>query len=105
MQTSPPRTRTQATSSRAISLLKQSLADSERIFGPHHSETLLSRNSLAHAYRAANDLTRATPLYQQNLADCERILGPHHPHTLLSRNNLASAYFYAGDLARATPAP
>jgi hypothetical protein len=50
-----------------------------------------SRNNLAGAYQAADQLDQAIPLYQQNLTDTERILGPDHPDTLVRRTNLAAA--------------
>ncbi|MEU5664874.1 tetratricopeptide repeat protein, partial [Streptomyces longwoodensis] len=66
-------------------------------------DTLISRNNLAHAYRAAGDLGRAIPLYEATLARSEQALGDTHPDTLISRNNLAHAYRAAGDLGRAIP--
>ena len=73
----------------------------EQILGPHHPDTLNSRNNLANAYRDAGNLDQAITLHEQTLADRERILGPRHPHTLTSRNNLALAYQDAGNLDRA----
>jgi tetratricopeptide (TPR) repeat protein len=84
--------------SRAIPLLERTLADTERVLGPDHRDTLQSRNNLATAYQEAGRLDDALPLHQQTLADRERILGPNHPHTLNSRNNLAGAYYEAGRL-------
>ncbi|MFG1967624.1 tetratricopeptide repeat protein [Nonomuraea sp. NPDC049028] len=88
---------------RAIPLLKTTLAERERVLGGDHPSTLTSRNNLAGAYRAAGDLGRAIPLHEATLADCERVLGGDHPDTLASRNSLASAYQSAGDLGRAIP--
>ncbi|ESP95707.1 nephrocystin (plasmid) [Streptomyces sp. GBA 94-10 4N24] len=88
---------------RAIPLYERTLADSERVLGPDHPDTLLSRHNLAGAYESAGDLGRAIPLYERTLADSERVLGPDHPDTLLSRHNLAGAYESAGDLGRAIP--
>ena len=75
----------------AIILFEQTLADSERILGPDHPDTLTSRGNLARAYLYAGGLEQAINLFKQTLADSERILGPDHPHTLTSRNNLARA--------------
>ncbi|MFI7122639.1 tetratricopeptide repeat protein [Amycolatopsis sp. NPDC049868] len=75
----------------------------QRLNGPDHPDTLISRNNLAGAYESAGDLDRAVPLYEATLADRERVLGPDHPGTLRSRNNLAYAYQSAGDLDRAIP--
>ena len=79
----------------------QTLEDSTRILGPHHPDTLTSRNNLAYAYRDAGRLDEAIPLYEQNLEDSTRILGTNHPNTLISRNNLAGAYRDAGRLDEA----
>ena len=71
--------------------------------GPHHPDTLASRNNLAGTYRASGRLDKAITLYEQTLEDHTHILGPHHPHTLTTRNNLASAYHDAGRLDEAIP--
>ncbi|OLZ55184.1 hypothetical protein BS329_03930 [Amycolatopsis coloradensis] len=67
------------------------LADSERVLGPDHPNTLTSRNNLAGAYQAAGDVGRAIPLYEAALADSERVLGPDHPTTRAIRSNLDGA--------------
>ena len=77
--------------------------DFERVLGPDHPDTLVSRNNLAVAYRAAGRYAEAIPLHEQALAACERVLGPDHPDTLTSRNNLAVAYRAAGRDAEAIP--
>ena len=69
--------------------------------GPHHPDTLASRNNLAGAYRAAGRLDEAIALYEQTLEDSIRFLGPDHPDTLTARNNLAGAYRAAGRLDEA----
>ena len=66
------------------------VADSERVLGDTHPDTLTSRNNLAAAYRDAGRLDEAIPLYERTLADREQVLGDTHPDTLTSRNNLAS---------------
>jgi tetratricopeptide (TPR) repeat protein len=86
---------------RSIEIATTVLADSERVLGPDHPQTLASRHSLANAYRGAGQLDKAIPIYEQTLADRERILRPDHPNTLTSRNNLAGAYRYAGQLDKA----
>ena len=63
----------------AIILFEQTLADSERILGPDHPDTLTSRGNLARAYLYAGGLEQAINLFKQTLADGERILGPDHP--------------------------
>ena len=69
--------------------------------GPHHPDTLASRNSLAGTYRDAGRLDKAIALYEQNLEDSIRVLGPDHPSTLTSRFNLAGAYRASGRLDEA----
>ena len=69
--------------------------------GPHHPDTLASRNNLAGAYRASGRLDKAIALYEQTLEDSIRFLGPDHPDTLTARNNLAGAYRAAGRLDEA----
>ena len=76
---------------RAIPLYEQTLADSVRVLGADHPDTLTSRNNLAGAYEAAGDLGRAIPLYEQALADSVRVLGADHPQTKIVRGNLAAA--------------
>ena len=71
--------------------------------GPHHPDTLASRNNLAGTYRASGRLDKAIALYEQTLEDSIRILGPDHPSTLTSRFNLAGAYRAAGKFDEATP--
>ena len=85
----------------AITLFEKNLADSERILGPDHPDTLTSRNNLARAYLSAGMLEQAINLHEQNLADIGRILGPDHPDILAARNNLARAYLSAGMLEQA----
>ena len=87
----------------AIEYGQDLLADSERVLGETHPDTLTSRNNLAGAYQAAGRLAEAIPLYERTLADRERVLGETHPDTLSSRNNLAVAYQAAGRLAEAIP--
>ncbi|HZM66008.1 MAG TPA: tetratricopeptide repeat protein [Nakamurella sp.] len=88
---------------RAIVLGQAVLADCERVLGPDHQVTLVSRNNLAQAYQAAGQLADAIPLFEQTLTDRERVLGPDHPDILVSRNNLAHGYQAAGRLADAIP--
>ena len=71
--------------------------------GPHHPDTLASRNNLAGTYRASGRLDKAIPLYEQNLEDSIRVLGTDHPGTLTSRLNLAGAYQAASRLDEAIP--
>ena len=79
------------------------VADSERLLGADHPETLSFRNNLAAAYHDLGDMQRAIPLYEQVLADRQRVLGDDHPNTIVSRHNLAAAYAETGDVSRALP--
>ena len=69
--------------------------------GPHHPDTLTSRNSLAGTYRASGRLDKAIALYEQILEDSVRVLGTDHPGTLTSRFDLAGAYRASGRLEEA----
>ena len=85
----------------AIPLYEKALADSARVRGDEHPDTLISRGNLAGAYYAAGRLGEAIPLFEEVLADHVRILGDEHPDTLTSRNNLAYAYDSAGRVGEA----
>ena len=85
----------------AIALFEEVVADSVRVLGPDHSDTLTSRNNLAYAYDSAGRVGEAIALYEEVLTVRTRVLGPDHPDTLSSRNNLAYAYESAGRLEEA----
>jgi tetratricopeptide (TPR) repeat protein len=87
----------------AIEYGQELVADSERVLGQTHPDTLGSRSDLADAYQAAGRLDEAVPLFERTLADRERVLGETHPSTLGSRDNLAAAYRDAGRLDEAIP--
>ena len=81
--------------------LTDSVTQACDVLGPHHPDTLASRNNLAGTYRASGRLDKAIPLYEQTLEDSIRVLGTDHPGTLTARNNLAGAYRAAGRLEEA----
>ena len=83
--------------------LTDSVTQACDVLGPHHPDTLASRNNLASTYRDAGRLDKAIPLYEQTLEDSIRVLGTDHPSTLTSRLNLAGAYQAAGRLSEAIP--
>ena len=95
------------TTSLGMSQLALGLTDSVtqacNVLGPHHPDTLASRNNLAGTYRASGRLDKAIALYEQTLEDSIRGLGTDHPSTLTSRLNLAGAYQAAGRLHEAIP--
>ena len=87
----------------AIEVGESLVADCTRIQGRTHQDTLMSRNHLASAYRAAGRLNAAITLQEKVLADRVQVLGNDHPDTFVSRNNLAAAYQLAGRQAEALP--
>jgi hypothetical protein len=76
---------------RAIHLVEQILADSERILGPRPPQSAGLRNNLSGVYQSARDLAGPFPLFEQTLADSERVAGADHPNALTFRHNLAIA--------------
>jgi tetratricopeptide (TPR) repeat protein len=76
-------------------------ADSARLLGPDHPDTLASWNNLAIACQEVGRKAEAVRLHERALAGRERVLGPGHPDTLASRNNLATAYQQMGWAAEA----
>ena len=83
--------------------LSDSVTQACDALGPHHPDTLASRNNLAGTYRDAGRLDKAITLYEQTLEDSIRVLGTDHPSTLTPRLNLAGAYQAAGRLSEAIP--
>jgi tetratricopeptide (TPR) repeat protein len=76
-------------------------ADSARMLGPDHPDTLASWNNLALAYQEVGRTAEAIRLHERALAGRVRALGPGHPDTLASRNNLAIACQQVGRTAEA----
>ena len=89
--------------SQAIAVGKSLVADSERVLGFDHPDTLTSQNNLAVAYQGAGRPAEAIPLFERALAAQEQLLGPDHPDAVTTRNNLAVAYRDAGRPAEAIP--
>ena len=85
----------------AISAGEAVAADSARMLGPDHPDTLASVNNLAIACQEAGRKAEAVRLHERALAGRVRVLGPEHPDTLASRNNLAAAYQQMGWAAEA----
>jgi tetratricopeptide (TPR) repeat protein len=85
----------------AISAGEAVAADSARLLGPDHPDTLASVNNLAIACQEAGRKAEAVRLHEQALAGRVRALGPEHPDTLASRNNLAIACQEVGRKAEA----
>jgi hypothetical protein len=61
----------------------------ERILGPDHPDTLLTRHEVARFTGMAGDAAAARDEFADLLPVTERILGPEHPRTLAARGNLA----------------
>ncbi|MBV9447685.1 MAG: tetratricopeptide repeat protein [Streptosporangiaceae bacterium] len=87
----------------AIAVGKPLVADSERVLGPDHPDTLTAQNNLAVAFQGVGRPAEAIPLFERALAAQERLLGPDYPDTVTTRNNLAVAYRDAGRPAEAIP--
>ena len=76
-------------------------ADSTRMLGPDHPDTLAAWDNLAIACQEAGRTAEAVRLHERALAGRVRALGPDHPDTLASRNNLAIACQQVGRRAEA----
>ncbi len=85
----------------AISAGEAVAADSARLLGPDHPDTLASVNNLAITCQEAGRKAEAVRLHERALAGRVRALGPEHPDTLASRNNLAIACQEVGRKAEA----
>ena len=73
----------------------------ERVLGPEHPDTLITRANLARWTGEAGDAAGARDQYAALLPVYERVRGPEHPHTLAARHDLALWTGEAGDAAAA----
>src|SRR2546429_2369530 len=89
--------------SRAIAVGMPLVADSQRVLGPDHPDTLTAQNNLAVTYQRAGRAAEEVPLLERSLGALERRLGSEHPDAVVTRNNLAVAYREAGRAAEAVP--
>jgi len=80
----------------ATELGERVVADSERILGLEHPDTLRARLCLAVSYQHAGRTTEAIKLGEEVLAARARLLGAQHPYTLGARAVLAASYSRAG---------
>jgi len=85
----------------AVDLGRRAAADSEKLLGPDHEQTLDLNNELAFTYRPAGRLEDSIALFERTVADRQRVLGKDHPDTLHSRSGLAGAYRRAGRVSEA----
>ena len=80
----------------AIALFEEVLADSLRILGHDHIDTLVFRGNLAGTYQVVGRFDEAISLYEEVVADSVRIFGSDDLATLSVRSNLAGALLAAG---------
>ncbi|MFZ1414078.1 MAG: tetratricopeptide repeat protein [Defluviicoccus sp.] len=81
--------------------LQRLLEHEEGTLGPHHPETLRTRQSLAFVLGRQGRHDEAEALLRALVAEQEHTLGLNHPETLATQNNLAGALFRQGRLAEA----
>ena len=74
----------------AMQLFGQCCADSERVLGPDHPDTLTRTANLAHLYYAVGRVEDAEALLRWTAARCERVLPPGDPLAQAVRQSLAS---------------
>jgi Tetratricopeptide repeat len=82
---------------RAVPLLEQAVADTERTLGDEDQVTMAFRSNLAAVYQDTGEVRLAIRLHEQVLAGQERVLGAEHPQTLNSASNLAQDLEQLGD--------
>ena len=75
----------------AIKLLGELAEHHERLLGPDHRNTLMSRYLLYSVAEAMGSKAKAVAEYRKVLVDCERALGPNHPVTHTVRDVLRLA--------------
>jgi tetratricopeptide (TPR) repeat protein len=81
--------------------LQRLLEHEESTLGPHHAETLRTRQGLVFALGRQGRHDEAEALLRGLVAEQERTLGLNHPETLATQNNLAGALFRQGRFAEA----
>lgn len=79
------------------------LSDMQRILGPRHHDTLITRSQLAYYTGEAGDPAAARDQLEKVLPEMERVLGKSHPHSLVTRHELAYYTGLAGDPAWPMP--
>ena len=88
---------------KALSLQKQHLTDSERIHGARHHLTQISRHNLAGHYLEMGRADKALLLFEEVHAGLESIFESDHPEVLSSRNSLATCLEMTGQAKEALP--
>ena len=74
----------------AMQLAEQCRADSERVLGPDHADTLARMVNLAHLYYGAGRVGDTVALLHDTAVRCERVLPPDDPLTQTVRQSLAN---------------
>ena len=77
-------------------VLRQALEVRLQVLGPDHPDTLLARNTLAHAVVAEGKYHEAEEEYRTVMELRAKMLGPESPGTLGARMNLANVLYYQG---------
>jgi tetratricopeptide (TPR) repeat protein len=80
----------------AVTWWRDLMADSQRILGPGHPDTLVAGGLLAGALLAAGQPAEAVTWFGWVLAGCTEVLGPDHPATLAAPVSLGRALVAAG---------
>ena len=73
-----------------MQLSGQCCADSERVLGPDHPDTLARMANLAQLYCEVGQVEDAEVLLRRTAARCERVLPPGDPLTQAVQESLAS---------------
>jgi hypothetical protein len=73
-----------------VQLAEQTCADSERVLGADHAETLARQAQLAHLYYAVGRVGDAQTLLRDTVARCERVLPSGDLLTQTVHQSLAS---------------
>ena len=72
----------------SLQMHEQARADSERVLGVDHVDTLTRRVHLAHAYYAVGRIGDATSLLRDTADRCDRVLSPADPLAQAVRESL-----------------
>ncbi len=86
---------------RAKKWCQEGLELSERLFGPHHIETVDRKASLGDVLADLGELALARDFLEEALVTRTRWLGPEHPRTLQAKNNFAVVLEDLGNLTQA----
>ena len=81
----------------AIRLSEVVAATRERVLGPAHPDTLVSRLGVGLAYGEAQAMSQAVAVLTAALADAEAAHGPDHRHTIEIRAALACCHAVNGE--------